>query len=73
MDKASARIVAHTNVELGKMFLTLFDDQTTELTVFVFRCDGKGEIVETFDAKKKSIRDKIRNDRINLKLDALIE
>ena len=55
------------------MFLTLFDDQTTELTVFVFRCNGKGEIVDTFDAKKKSIRAKIKNDRINLKLDALIE
>ena len=46
-----------TNVQFGKMFLTLFDYTEKELIVIVFGSDGKGEVVGIFDAAKRKIKE----------------
>ena len=40
LDKASASIVASTDVEFGQMFLTLYDRNDKDLTVYVFKSNG---------------------------------
>ena len=44
------------------MFLTLFDKDEKVLQVIVFGSDGKAEIVGSFDASKRVIRNAIKND-----------
>ena len=62
MDNQNASIVASTDVEFGKMFLTLFivENNIKELRTLVFGSDGKAELVGIFNASKKNIKDKIR-------------
>ena len=57
LDKESASIVMQTNVEFGKMFLTLFDSAEKDLIVIVFGSDGKGEVIGIFDAAKRRIKE----------------
>ena len=64
LDNQNASIVASTDVEFGKMFLTLFivENNIKELRTLVFGSDGKAELVGIFNASKKNIKDKIRQD-----------
>ena len=62
LDKESCRIVIQTNVQFGKMFLTLLDSEEKDLIVLVFGSDGKGDVVGTFDVSKKLIKQKIKQD-----------
>ena len=41
-----------TNVEFGKMFLTLLNSENEELIVLKFGSNGKGEVVGAFSASK---------------------
>ena len=63
LDNKNTSVVAATNVEFGKMFLTLFDSSEKELRTLVFGSDGKAELVGIFTASKKSIRDSILEDQ----------
>ena len=44
------------------MFLTLLDSEAKDLIVIVFGSDGKGDVVGTFDASKKLIKQSIKQD-----------
>ena len=64
LDNQNASIVAATDVEFGKMFLTLFivENNNKELRTLVFGSDGKAELIGIFNASKKSIKEKIKQD-----------
>ena len=64
LDNQNASIVAATNVEFGKMYLTLFieENNNKEYRTFVFGSDGKAELIGIFAASKKSIKEKIKKD-----------
>ena len=63
-DNQNASIVAATNVEFGKMYLTFFieENNNKEYRTFVFGSDGKAELIGIFAASKKSIKEKIKED-----------
>ena len=46
------------------MYLTLFieENNNKELRTFVFGSDGKAELIGIFDASKKSIKERIKED-----------
>ena len=48
LDNQNASIVAATNVEFGKMFLTLFDSSEKELKTLFFNSYGEAELVGIF-------------------------
>ena len=62
LDKPSVRIVASTDVEFGKMFLTLYDCNEKDLSVIVFNRNGQGEKVASFEQRKSSLKDLIKKD-----------
>ena len=53
-----------TNVEFGKMFLTLLNSEKEELTVLKFVSNGKGKVVGTFSASKEKLIKAINDDLI---------
>ena len=44
------------------MFLTMFDSEEKDLIIIVFGSDGKGEVVGTFKASKRLIKNEIQQD-----------